>query len=156
MWRTFHRRYIYTRPRIPIQVLLESAKLVVAPYVRSKYSNIFVDSAIISRHFHQVLAPIFAAWWSPMLNMYVIWQYSFSSARIYSVAVIIRVFHTRDGGSTLPGFKFFTPTYIRVTLLFAFFFSFHFLITVKRLPLAQMPTGSGASAARVVPWVDPG
>ena len=26
--------------------------------------------------------------------------------RIYSVAVIIRVFHTRDGGSTLPGFTF--------------------------------------------------
>jgi hypothetical protein len=27
--------------------------------------------------------------------------------RIYSVAVIIQVFHTWDGGSTLPGFIFF-------------------------------------------------
>ena len=30
---------------------------------------------------------------------------SISASRIYSVAVIIRVFHTRDGGSTLPGFS---------------------------------------------------
>ena len=29
--------------------------------------------------------------------------------RIYSVAVIIRVFHTRDGGSTLPGFNCTSP-----------------------------------------------